>query len=65
VRFAQWRCAKELGHWGYSLEPALRGSLRERAEFARRMLVVESLELPRRAKNALLARVLPSLVQDD
>jgi hypothetical protein len=65
VRFAQWRCRKELSAWGYRLEAGLEPALGEWLHFHRRRVVSEALELPRRAKNALLARALPSLVRGE
>ena len=65
MRFAQWRCRDELQRWGYALDSTLDAPLAERRQFVRRLLVIEALELPRRAKNALLAHALPSLVADD
>ncbi|MDD9938801.1 MAG: sulfotransferase domain-containing protein [Myxococcales bacterium] len=64
VRYAQWLCERELRAWGYAIDPELQPSPRERVRFLRRRAVVEALELPRRAKNAVLARALPSLLDE-
>ncbi len=64
VRYAQWLCERQLRAFGYAIDPELQPSPRERVNFIRRRAVVEALELPRRAKNALLARALPSLWDD-
>ena len=62
VRYAQWLCRAELQHWRYPIEPALQPTLALRAHFLRRRLTLAAITAPRRAKNAITAALLPSLV---